>query len=138
MTTQYTHITKILDGSMSLGRSHITNGSLTVNGGAIPPAMTIDYNAGTVQWSDQSALGAPGPYTFTFTHKTPDEVRAEKETYRDKRQRDYIAQFSIEGTFERSLGDAIDALIDFVYGDTTALDALKAKRDAIKASYPKT
>ncbi|MHC4499776.1 MAG: hypothetical protein ACYS21_11765, partial [Planctomycetota bacterium] len=69
MAEQHTHITKILDDPMSLGRSDIIAGTITVDGGAVPPTMTIDTAAGTVEWSGEP--GAIGPYTFTFQWERP-------------------------------------------------------------------
>ena len=57
-------------------------------------------------------------------------------TYRDKRQKRYIAELSVEGTFTKYVGDMLDALIKAQLGDSTALLALVAKIDQIKADIP--
>ena len=55
---------------------------------------------------------------------------------RDKRQTDYIAELSPEGTFEKTVGDMIDAIVDHISGKPGKLNVLKAKIDAIKLRHP--
>lgn len=57
---------------------------------------------------------------------------------RDARQQRYIAELSEEGTFEKSVGDCLDAIIDFLMVDPSKLTALKTKIDSIKADLPKS
>ena len=58
--------------------------------------------------------------------------------YRLARKSRYIEELSDEGTFETTVGDTLDAIIKAVYGDTTELDELAAKINAIKADIPAT
>ena len=66
--------TKVLDSPVSLGRSRIDADSLTVGGAALPDAMMLNAERGTIQWTDQQSLGPKGPYLFEFTYFTPAEV----------------------------------------------------------------
>lgn len=59
------------------------------------------------------------------------------EPAKDTRQRAYISELSSEGTFDRTIGDCIDALIKAVaLGDKTDLNKLLLKIQDIKARYP--
>ncbi len=61
------HKTKLLDGgNVSLGRSHIQPGSLTVNGKELPSWLAVDYDAGTVRRTD-GVVGDRRLYTFAFS-----------------------------------------------------------------------
>lgn len=59
-----------------------------------------------------------------------------EEPVRDKRQEAYISELSREGTFEKTIGDMLDALVKHAYGDSTELDALVITINEIKARYP--
>ncbi len=54
---------------------------------------------------------------------------------RKKRQRDFIADLSPEGSFDETVIDILDALINNAYGDSTTLDALKIKIDVVNARH---
>lgn len=87
MLDNHTHITKILDGQASLGRSQINKASLTVNGGPIPPNMIIDEIGGTVQWASPQDVPVKGTdeynlrYTFSYQHFKTAEVKLELSSY---------------------------------------------------------
>ena len=70
--------TKVLDGSMSLGRGNIDSKSLTVDSAPLPKTMTVDYVAGMVRWTN--VIGDPGPYLFEFDYTIPDPPAATKTT----------------------------------------------------------
>ena len=67
--------TKVLDGSMSLGRGNIVAETVKVNGAAIPDGMVIDHVKGLISWKDQKKLGDPGPYVFEFDYEPPQVVK---------------------------------------------------------------
>lgn len=52
---------------------------------------------------------------------------------RDQKQQAYTAELSPEGTFEKTVGDCLDALFKAVKGDMTDVDALIPKIASIKA-----
>ena len=56
---------------------------------------------------------------------------------RQARQQRYIAELSEEGTFEKTVGDCLDAIIDALTGDPSKLVILKDKIDTIKTELPK-
>jgi hypothetical protein len=59
--------------------------------------------------------------------------------YRVRRAIAYRDQLGADqGDFVKTIGDVLDALIRAHYGDTSDLDVMKAKIDAIKASIPKS
>lgn len=68
MIKHKTHITKILDGAMSLGASAILPDSLTVNGGVVPANLTVDYQHGTVTRSDTPDKTL---YEFEYDYEVP-------------------------------------------------------------------
>lgn len=57
------------------------------------------------------------------------------EDIRAKFKRDFIADLSPEGTFDETVIDILDALVNNAYGDSTTLDALKIKIDAVNARH---
>lgn len=65
-----------------------------------------------------------------------DESATVPQSVRNQRQVDYIKELSPEGTFEKTVGDMLDALVKHAYGDSTELDALVIKINDIKARYP--
>jgi hypothetical protein len=115
-----------------LGRSNIDLQTGTVDGGTIPDGMIVS-TSGDAYWEDPQNPGPPGPYVFEFEYGTiePDP------TYREQRLQAYIDELSPEQTFRTSMGDAIDAIIKHIYGDSTDLDAIAAKIADIKQRYPK-
>lgn len=148
----FTKTTKIMDGKVGLGVTDIIGGTLTVDGGNVPEGLTVDLRAGTVEWTDQGTLGAPGPYTFAGQHRTPEETATNEATYREKRAVGYITTISPEGTFQMSVGDVCDALIkmcEFLAGnagvnldtetDPRAVEfkTLLDQVNVVKATYPK-
>ena len=56
---------------------------------------------------------------------------------RQARQQRYIAELSEEGTFEKTVGGCLDAIMDALTGDTNKLVTLKDKIDKIKTDLPK-
>lgn len=83
---KHKHITRVLDGQASLGRSNIKMNTLLVNGKInIPEGMEIDFEGGTVFWKDQQQLRSSVLYTFEFEHDalTPEDAIAEMNRKRD-------------------------------------------------------
>ena len=56
---------------------------------------------------------------------------------RQPRQQRYIAELSKEGTFEKTVGDCLDAIIDALTGDTSKVIELNTKIDNIKTDLAK-
>ena len=71
MRIEYSKWSRVLNGSMGLGRSRIYSDTLAVDGGAMPDSMVLDARGGNVYWLDQENLGDPGPYLFAFEHFRP-------------------------------------------------------------------
>lgn len=80
MLETYLVKTKILDGSMSLGRSCINKASMQIDGKPVPELFLVDDRAGVIQWADQQDI--PGPedadyrkvYEITFQYFRPAQV----------------------------------------------------------------
>ena len=123
MTAEFSTLTKVLDGHVSLRISDIQ--TITVDGGSIPAGMDVDSRAGTVAWADQNNLGDPGPYLFEGTHRTPDETFSREAPKADKE----AAQLRQQITPERFIA----AYLDEQAGNSTAMDAIKAIWTGIKA-----
>jgi hypothetical protein len=60
-------------------------------------------------------------------------------TYRENRAEAYIKEMSPEGTFQNTVGDLLDSIIDFIESGTisTELQGLIDKRNEIKTRFPK-
>ena len=65
------------------------------------------------------------------------KLKVEEVNNRESRQEAYTKDLSLEGTFEKTVGDCLDAIIKAVYGDTSELDELVGKIKAIKTRFPK-
>ena len=62
---------------MSLGRDFIIPASLLVNGGRVPANLTVNYRAGTVEWTNTVGDEAQ-VYVFEFDYQDfSDEVESE-------------------------------------------------------------
>lgn len=66
MRIEISKLSRVFDGSMSLGVSRIYGDTLTVDGGALPEGMELDARGGNVHWQDQENLGERSPYLFEF------------------------------------------------------------------------
>jgi hypothetical protein len=71
---------------------------------------------------------------------TADRLGSDVPEYIDDRGAVLITQGELgkdPGNMIKTIGDVLDALISAAYGDKAELDAIKAKRDAIKARFPR-
>lgn len=104
----------------------LKDGSLGIDGATIPNSDgNKDYRAAIKLVDSGTAEILP--------YSPPRDSR----TYRDKRQERYTAELSPEGSFQKTVGDTIDALIKAIYGDRAELDALVVKINAIKDDIPR-
>lgn len=101
------------------------NGEYTLDGTTIP-----NSGANRLYRRMQAEVAAGDAEILPYVEPT------DSRTYRDRRQARYIAELSVEGDFQKTVGDTLDAIIKAMYGDTSELDALAAKIAAIKAEIP--
>lgn len=69
-----------------------------------------------------------------LTFNEPPEVVL---SVRNNRQRAYIDELSEEGTFDKTIGDMISAIVDHIDGKPEALSALTAQIKEIRERFPK-
>ncbi|MFQ5580268.1 MAG: hypothetical protein ACE5FZ_06620 [Nitrospiria bacterium] len=99
----------------------------------------VDGEPQSLKWTNGDGyIAAVGRLiTAKSERETIPETPDPKLTYRQLRAADYIAELSPEGTFQTSVGDLLDAIIKFLYGDDNSkLDALVTIINQIKAKYP--
>lgn len=104
----------------------------TKNGGFSHLGMNIPAVVGNRHYMEMLALVESGKAEI-IAYVAPEEVPM---PYRDKRQARYIAELSTEGTFEKTVGDLMDAIIKAHYGDTAELDVIAGIISQIKIDIP--
>ena len=88
--------------------------------------------------SEGYVVGVARHPTEGFSEYSEDwpEIYKPPASYRDRRQQEYIKQLSPEGTFEKTVGDILDAVLKHLSGDSADLQQLQQKISEIKASIP--
>ena len=107
----------------------VVNVALFKNAEDVFPNMKVDVSC-------KISVGATTTdgVSFTNTEKVTAQV---PKSVRDNRQQAYIVELSEEGTFEKTVGDMLSAIVDHLGGNPEKLTALAAKIENVRTRYPK-
>jgi hypothetical protein len=112
--------TKILDGKMSLGRSNITKGTVTVNGQPVDSdEFTVDYENGLIERVDQDNITKE---VFEISYEWEEPAKSETEQKVEALRDDMNLYEFVDAYFEKHYEDS-PAKMDALYARKVALDA---------------